>query len=153
MLSVMSVCFQCDHYPWCTASYCKEILPQTWDLTVHGPPLSGTCTHPIGMLSYLNLFPVTMAHYLQFNRILLVSLLMGTFCVTETTYVQKLYKKLELGDNIAGTVIAEQKAVSPIQCSGMWVIYHIYIYIYIYIYINIYIYIYIWKCLSFPILF
>ena len=44
---------------------------------------------------------------------------MVTFCVTEATYVQKLYKKLELGDNIAGIVKAEQKAVSPIDCSRM----------------------------------
>ena len=60
-----------------------------------------------------------MGHHLQFNRILLVCLLMGTFCMNQATFVQKLYKKLEPGHNIAGVVIAVNKAVSHIDCSRM----------------------------------
>ena len=42
-----------------------------------------------------------------------------TICVTQATFVQNLYRKLEPEEDIAGVVIAEQKAVSPIVCSRM----------------------------------
>ena len=58
-----------------------------------------------------------MKHHLRFTRILLVTMM--TICVTEGTFVQKLYKKLEPGEDIVGVVIAVKKAVSPIECSRM----------------------------------
>ena len=42
-----------------------------------------------------------------------------TICVTQAMFVRNLYRKLEPGQDIAGVVIAEQKAVSPIDCSRM----------------------------------
>ena len=57
-----------------------------------------------------------MKHHLQFNRILLVTMM--TICVTQGTLVQKLYRKLEPGEDIVvGVVIAEHKRVSSTQCS------------------------------------
>ena len=55
-------------------------------------------------------------HPVEFIRIVLVLL---TICMTEGTSVQKLYRKLEPGHNISGIMIAEKKAVSPIDCSRM----------------------------------
>ena len=57
-----------------------------------------------------------MEHPVQLSWILLMLM---TICVTEGTFVQKLYRKLEPGQNIAGIVIAEKEAVSPIDCSRM----------------------------------
>ena len=58
-----------------------------------------------------------MEHRVQFTRIFLETMM--TICVTQAMFVQNLYRKLEPGQDIAGVVIAEQKAVSPIDCSRM----------------------------------
>ena len=42
-----------------------------------------------------------------------------TICVTQAMFVQNLYRKLEPGEDIARVVIAEQNAVSSIECSRM----------------------------------
>ena len=55
-------------------------------------------------------------HRLQFNWIFM--LLMGTVYVTQGTFVQNLYTKLEPGRNIAGTG-TEQLAQSIALCS-LW---------------------------------
>ena len=59
----------------------------------------------------------SMDHRVQFTRIFLV--IMMTICETQAMFVQNLYRKLDPVEDIAGVVIAEQKAVSPIECSGM----------------------------------
>ena len=75
--------------------------------------------YPIQTLMYYFQFSVpvnsAMEHRLQFTRILLVTMM--TICMTQGTLVQKLYKKLEPGEDIAGVVIAEHKRVSSTQCS------------------------------------
>ena len=60
----------------------------------------------------------TVKHLLKFNRILLV-LLMGTFCVTQATFVENLYRKMEPGENITGQIGAEHKGISHIECSTL----------------------------------
>ena len=115
--------FQCDHYPGCITPYCKGILSWIWDLTVHGPPLvlkcGGYSQEAIVMLSCFYFISSDNGALSSDQQDCLVRLLMGTFCMTETTYVQKLYKKLEPGEDIAGVVIAVKKVFSPIECFRM----------------------------------
>ena len=58
---------------------------------------------------------MTTAHGLQFNRVVL--LLMMTISTTRATIVPKMFKKLEAGHSITGTVGAELRTRSKIQCS------------------------------------
>ena len=59
----------------------------------------------------------SMDYRVQFTRIFLETMM--TIYVTQAMFVQNLYRKLESAEDIAGVVIAQQKAVSPIECSGM----------------------------------
>ena len=58
---------------------------------------------------------MTTAHGLRFNRFVL--LLMMTIYATRTTIVPTEFKKLEAGHSITGTVGAELRTRSKIQCS------------------------------------
>ena len=74
-----------------------------------------------GQCFILFLFPVTIEtvkYHLQLNWILLV-LLMGTFYMSQATFVQNLYRKLEPGQNITGQIGAEHKGISHIECSTL----------------------------------
>ena len=69
----------------------------------------------------LFLFPVTMGtvkHCPQFDWILSV-LLMGTFYMSQATFVQNIYRKLEPGQNITGQIVAKHKGISHIECSTL----------------------------------
>ena len=57
----------------------------------------------------------TKKYRLKFNQILL--LMMMSVHVTQATFVQNLYKKLEPGQNITGQIGAEHKGISHIECS------------------------------------
>ena len=56
-----------------------------------------------------------MGHHLLFNWNFVVLLLM--VCVTEATFIQNIYNKTELGQNISGTVITELAIESNQECS------------------------------------
>ena len=56
-----------------------------------------------------------MEHRLQINRILLV--LLVTVCATQASIEHSKYKKLEPGQNITGTIVAELKTRSKLECS------------------------------------
>ena len=59
-----------------------------------------------------------MEHRFQFNWTLLVILLMMmTVGVTQVKIERKKYKKLDPGQNITGTVVAEFTSRSKLQCS------------------------------------
>ena len=56
-----------------------------------------------------------MGHRLLINWIFVVLLLM--VCVTQATFIQNIYNKTELGQNISGTVIIELPFKSNQECS------------------------------------
>ena len=53
-----------------------------------------------------------MEHHLKSSQILLVLLM--TICVTQATFVQNLYRKLEPAQNITGQIGTEHKGISHI---------------------------------------
>ena len=61
----------------------------------------------------------SMEHRVQFTRVFLVTM-MTILCDTGNVCTESVnYRKLDPVEDIAGVVIAEQKAVSSIECSGM----------------------------------
>ena len=63
----------------------------------------------------INRTEMTMENHLQFNQILLVLLL--PVIVTQATFVQNTFEKLEPGQNITGKIGAEIKARSHQECA------------------------------------
>ena len=61
------------------------------------------------------MIPSTMEHRIQLTIILLV-LMMITTSATQSTFVQYLYKKIELSHNITGTVEAQYTVKSNKEC-------------------------------------
>ena len=69
-----------------------------------------------------DMIPLAMEHRIQLPRILLVLLMMITISATQSTYVQYLYKKIELAQNITGTVEAQYTVKSNQECGVRLVI-------------------------------
>ena len=61
-----------------------------------------------------------MVLHFQFKQILLV--LLKTIYLTQAIFVQEIFKQLEPEQNITGTVVAELKKVTKIECSRLSVI-------------------------------
>ena len=59
-----------------------------------------------------------MEHLSKFNQILLL-LLLETFCMTQATFVENIYRKLEPGQNITSQIGAEHKGISHIEGSTL----------------------------------